>query len=89
MEPDPGRQRTCPSVCRGIRQRIILLGSLLASFVPVLHMHGAGIVGGRIAVNSSGAFFWVWTLIALGASGVLSVVLSGRALWNLRRSLRK
>jgi hypothetical protein len=38
---------------------IILLGSLLASGVPVLHMIGRGLVGGRIAVHASGAFFWV------------------------------
>src|SRR5262245_14946250 len=64
---------------------IILLGSLLASGVPVLHMQGRGLVGGRIAVDSSGAFFWVWTTIALGAIGPISLALSVRALWNLRR----
>jgi len=64
---------------------ILLLGSLLASGVPVLHMQRAGLVGGRIAANSSGAFFWVWTNIALGASGMLSFVLSVRELWSLRR----
>jgi hypothetical protein len=37
---------------------IILLGSILGSGVPVVHMRGAGLVGGRIA-NSSGVFFWV------------------------------
>ena len=63
---------------------IILLGSILASGVPVLHMQRAGLVGGRIA-NTSGMFFWVWTLIALGATGMLSLVLSALALWNLRR----
>jgi len=64
---------------------IILLGSILASGVPVLHMQRAGLLGGRIAPNSSGAFFWVWTNIALGASGMLSIVLSARALWSLAR----
>ena len=70
---------------------LILLGALLASGVPVLHMQGAGLVGKRIAVNSSGAFFWVWTNIALGASGMLSLVLSARALWSLpwRRGISK
>lgn len=64
---------------------IVLLGAILASGVPVLHMQGAGLVGGRIANGASTAerFFWVWTNIALGASGLLSVVLSARAL--LRR----
>ena len=64
---------------------LMLLGSILASGVPVLHMQGAGLVGGRIAANSSGALFWVWTNIALGASGMLSFVLSARGLWNMRR----
>ena len=66
---------------------IIFLGAILASGVPVLHMQGAGLVGGRIGTGASTAerFFWVWTNIALGASGMLSVVLSARALWILRR----
>ena len=68
---------------------LILLGAILASGVPVLHMQGRGLVGGRIAANSSGALFWVWTNIALGASGMLSFVLSARALWNLRRGRKQ
>ncbi len=64
---------------------IILLASLLGSVVPVLHMRGAGLVGGRIA-NSSGVFFWVWTLLALGVTAIFSVILSARGLWSLRRS---
>ena len=64
---------------------ILLLGSLLGAGVPVLHMQGAGLVGGRIAANSSGALFWVWTNIALGASGMISLALSAHALWRLRR----
>jgi hypothetical protein len=63
---------------------IILLGSILASGVPILHMQGRGLVGGRYA-NTSAMFFWVWTNIALGASGMLSLVLSVRGLWSLRR----
>ena len=65
---------------------LMLLGSILASGVPVLHMQGVGLIGGRIAANSSGALFWVWTNIALGASGMLSVILSVRGLWRLRRA---
>jgi hypothetical protein len=63
---------------------IILLGSLLGSVVPLAHMRGAGLVGGRIA-NSSGMLFWVWTLIALGVTATVSVILSARGLWSLRR----
>jgi hypothetical protein len=62
---------------------IILLGSLLGSVVPVVHMRGAG-VGGEIA-KSSGGFFFVWTLIALGVTAIFSVILSARGLWSLQR----
>ena len=63
---------------------LMLLGALLGSVVPLAHMRGAGLVGGRIA-NSSGIFFWVWTIIALGVTASFSVVLSARGLWSLRR----
>ncbi|HKF53019.1 MAG TPA: hypothetical protein VKB26_11955 [Candidatus Acidoferrales bacterium] len=59
---------------------IILLGSLLGLLVPVIHMKGAG-VGGAIA-RSSGAFFFIWTLIALGVTALFSVILSVRGLWE-------
>jgi hypothetical protein len=61
----------------------ILVGSLLGLLVPVLHMTGAG-VGGEFA-KSSGAFFFVWTLIALGVTSLFSVILSARGLWSLQR----
>ena len=59
---------------------IILLGSLLGLVVPVIHMKGAG-VGGAIA-KSSGAFFFIWTLLALGVTALFSIVLSVRGLWE-------
>ena len=66
---------------------IIFLGSILGSGVPVVHMIGKGLVGGRIA-NSSGIHFWVWTLITLQVTAIFSLVLSARGLWSLpwRRS---
>ena len=63
---------------------LMLLGALLGSVVPLAHMRGAGLVGGRVA-NSSGMLFWVWTLIALGVTASFSVILSARGLWSLRR----
>ncbi|HSE32467.1 MAG TPA: hypothetical protein VLA93_12925 [Pyrinomonadaceae bacterium] len=60
---------------------IMLLGSMLGCLVSLAHMRGAGLVGGRIA-NSSGKFFWVWTVLALGVTSVFSVVLSARGLWR-------
>jgi hypothetical protein len=63
---------------------IMLLFSILASGIPVLHMMGKGLVGGRIA-DSSGVFFWVWTLLALGVTASFSAILSARGLWSLQR----
>jgi hypothetical protein len=65
---------------------IILVGSLLGLLVPVLHMTGAG-VGGEFT-KSSGAFFFVWTLIALGVTSLFSVILSARGMWSLQRPAR-
>ena len=63
---------------------IMLLGSLLGAGIPVVHMMGAGLVGGRIA-GSSGVFFWVWTLVALGVTATFSAILSAHGLWSLQR----
>lgn len=63
-----------------------LLGAILGSGVPILHMQNAGWVGGRIATNSPGAFFWVWTMIAMGACGMIAAALAVRALWRLSRT---
>jgi hypothetical protein len=63
---------------------IILLASLLGLLVPVIHMKGAG-VGGAIA-KSSGAFFFIWTLLALGVTALFSVLLSVRGLWQSWRT---
>jgi len=61
---------------------IIFLGSLIAAVVPVIHMKGNGV--GEIA-KTSGGFFFVFTLLALGVTSVFSLVLSVRGLWGLRR----
>jgi len=51
-------------------------------------MRGVGLVGGRM-VNSSGRFFFVWTLMALGVTALFSVILSLRGLWSLRRAAQQ
>ena len=66
---------------------IILLGSLLGLVVPVIHMKGAG-VGGAIA-KSSGAFFFIWTLLALGVTALFSIILSACGLWRRPPALEK
>lgn len=59
---------------------IVLLGSIVAAGMPVIHMTGAGVGVKR----SAGAFFFVWTLYALGVTGAFGFILSVRALRNLR-----
>ena len=62
---------------------IMLLVGLFATGMPVIHMRGAHY--SEIA-RSAGGFFFVWTLWALGGLGGVTVILSLRGLWNLRRS---
>ena len=62
---------------------IILVLSLLALGVPFIHMRGKGVGVASGIANSSGGFFFVWTLIALGVTGLFSVILSARGLWGL------
>ena len=59
---------------------INLVLALLASGIPLIHMTGLGLGQGR----STGAFFFIWTLLALGVTTLLSVMLSARGLWSLR-----
>ena len=63
----------------------LLVLSLLGLAVPVIHMRGAGVGVASGIANSSGGFFFVWTLIALGVTALYSVILSARGLWSLRR----
>jgi hypothetical protein len=61
---------------------ITLLGGLLGTGIPILHMMGKGL--GHQA-QSDGAFFFIWTILAIGVTALFSVVLSVRGLWSLRR----
>jgi biotin transporter BioY len=61
---------------------IMLLVGLFAAAMPVIHMRGAHYP--EIA-KSTGGFFFVWTLWALGGLGGFTFVLSVRGLWSLRR----
>ena len=64
---------------------INLVLSLFSMVVPMIHMQGKGVgLASRVA-GSSGAFFFVWTLLAIAVLAVFSAVLSVRGLWILRR----
>jgi hypothetical protein len=61
---------------------IMLLIAIFGTGIPILHMSGVGLVGGKIAADSSGAFFWVWGNFALCVISVFSLILAVRCLWN-------
>src|SRR3954463_14490160 len=63
---------------------IVLLTSLLGAYVPYLHFKAAGGVVGRGIAASSGALFWVWTLLAIGVLALFSAILSAQELWKLQ-----
>src|SRR5215467_7485473 len=60
---------------------IMLLVGLVAAAMPVMHMRGAHY--GDIA-RSTGGFFFVWTLWALGGLGGLTLILAARGLWGFQ-----
>src|ERR1044071_742635 len=64
---------------------ITFLGGLFSLVVPLAHMRGKGVGVTSSLANSSGHFFFVWTLIAIGVTGLFSVILSAHGLWSLRR----
>jgi hypothetical protein len=58
---------------------IQLVGSLLAFGMPAIHMRGTRI--GDIT-RASGGFFFVFTLMILGVTGMFSFILAVRGLWS-------
>jgi hypothetical protein len=46
-----------------------------------IHDASPGGVGGAIA-KSNGAFFFIWTFLALGVTALFSIVLSALGLWE-------
>jgi hypothetical protein len=60
---------------------IMFLGGLAALGMPIIHK-GNGFTA--TVARSPGGLFFIWTLIALGVTGGLAMILSARGLWNLR-----
>jgi hypothetical protein len=65
---------------------IMLLGSLVGLGIFLVHLTGTGGLPGIEIGKLSGAFFFVWTLLALAVVSLLSLTLSVHGLWNLLRS---
>jgi len=65
---------------------IMLIGSLIALVMPVFHVTGPeGVFRGQIA-KSSGDFLFVWTLHALGVTGMFSLILAACGLLSRQRA---
>lgn len=64
---------------------ILLVGSLLALGMPVIHVMGAGGIFRGAIGRSSPAFLFVWTLHVLGVTGMFALILSARGLLSLKR----
>jgi len=62
---------------------INLLFSLFSLVVPLVHAQGKGFgVASRMA-HTTGHFFFVYSLLAIGVLGIFSVILSVHGLWSL------
>lgn len=62
---------------------IMLIVAIFGTGIPILHMSGAtGLVGGKIAVDSGGAFFWAWENWTLCVISIFSLILAVRCLWD-------
>jgi hypothetical protein len=65
---------------------IVLILSLLAAGLPIIHMMGSGgMVGGAIA-RTSGAFFFAWNLLMLETTAIFSAILAARGLRTTTRA---
>ena len=67
---------------------INLVGSLIGLGVSVIHFRGPSGVLNAEHMKSSGAFFFIWTLLALGVNATYSAVLSVRGLIAFARAHR-
>ena len=65
---------------------IMLLGALSGLTIFFVHVTGNGGLQGIEIGKMSGAFFFVWTLLALAVVSLLSLTLSAQGLWSLLRS---
>jgi hypothetical protein len=61
---------------------IMLLGGLIALGMPVLHMTLARTVFTNEVARARGDYLFVWTLLALGVTGLFSLALAARGLWT-------
>ena len=64
---------------------ILLLGGLASAALPVVHTGRP--LGERFA-QLPGGFFFIWTLLTMGATGLVASILAAQAIWRLRQRRR-
>ena len=60
---------------------IMFFGGLVALGMPIIHRNNGFT---PTVAKAPGGVFFIWTLVALGVTGGLAIILSVRGLWNLR-----
>lgn len=60
---------------------IMFFGGLISAGMIVIHSRGA-------VLSQNGGYFFVWTMLALGATGWVMMILSVRGLWTSLRTRR-
>ena len=60
---------------------IMFFGGLVALGMPIIHRNNGFT---PTVAQAPGGVFFIWTLVALGVTGGLAMILSARGLWNLR-----
>jgi hypothetical protein len=77
---------TLPLAGRRLGYVITLLGGVSGVGVVAIHVTGpSGVTGGQL-VQSSGPYFFGFTLMALAVTSGFSFILSVLGLWSVRRS---
>jgi hypothetical protein len=64
---------------------IMFLGGLAALGMPLIHRNNGFTA---TVARSPGGLFFIWTLVTLGVTGGLAMILSARGLWQLRSTSR-
>lgn len=79
---------TCGALLLGERwygQAIMFLGGLASLAMPVIHRHNG--FTAEVAMAPGGLLF-IWTLVILGVTGGLAMLLSAQRLWAMRAMRR-
>ncbi|HEY4101811.1 MAG TPA: hypothetical protein VGM20_13135 [Gemmatimonadales bacterium] len=64
---------------------IMLIGSFLAIMMPAMHVIGPNGPFSGTLTRAGDPYLFVWTLHALGVTGLFTLILAVQGMWDLRR----